>query len=128
MILICSGRRRKIIIHVPVKVKQQKHTHTLVKPVHVHHKPTVIKEEKVIKQEIHKPVHIHKEIIHKPAEVHHEHEPFEIKHVYKPEIKHEYKPEIKHEYKPVEVKHPVYKEEVSHEHLHHHYKVNIDWS
>lgn len=100
--LIHSARRRKIIIHVPVKVKQQKHTHTLVKPVHVHHKPTVIKEEKVIKTEIHRPVHHTKEI-HKPAEIHHE--------IYKPEIKEYHKPS------------PIYKEEISHEHLHHHYKV-----
>jgi hypothetical protein len=149
-IIIYSGRRRKIIIHIPVNVKQQKHTHTLVKPVHVHHKPTVIKEEKVIKQEIHKPVHITKEIhITKPVEVHHEkheYKPVEIKHEYEPEIKHEYKPveikhkyqpEIKHEYKPFEhefkpeikheFKHPVYREEISHEHLHHHYKVNQNY-
>ena len=84
-------------------MKQQKHTHTLVQPVHVHHKPTVIKEEKVIKQEIHKPIHYTKEIHHKPIEEHHEYvHPVEIK-----------------EYKP-----PVYKEEISHEHLHHHYKVH----
>jgi hypothetical protein len=93
---IHSGRHRKIIIHVPVKVKQQKHTHTLVKPVHVHHKPTVIKQEKVIKQEIHKPV-----VYHKPEEIH---KPVEVKHEYK----------------------PIYKEEVSHEHLHHHYKVKFN--
>lgn len=97
--MICSGRHRKIVIHVPVKVKQSKHTHTLLKPVHVHHQPTVIKEEKFIKQEIHKPVHhITKEYV-KPVEVHHE--------------------IIKPEYKP-----PIYKEEISHEHLHHHYKVH----
>jgi hypothetical protein len=74
-----------------VKVKQQKHVHTLIKPVHVHHKPTIIKEEvKPIIKEIHKhPVEIHKEI-HKEIE---------------------YK-------KPT----PIYKEEISHEHLHHHYK------
>lgn len=81
-------------------MKQQKHTHTLVKPLHVHHKPTIIKEEKIIKTEIHKPVHYTKEE-KKPAEVHHE------------EIK---LPETK-EYK------PIYEEEISHEHLHHHYKV-----
>lgn len=96
-----SARHRKIIIHVPVKTKQQKHTHTLLKPVHVHHKPTIIKEEKTVKQEIHKPTYHTKEIIHKPVEIHHE--------VIKvPEIK---------EHK------PIYKEEISHEHLHHHYKV-----
>lgn len=99
--LIRSGRRRKIIIHVPVKVKQQKHTHTLVKPVHVHHKPTVIKEEKIFKQEIHKPTYHTKEVFSKPVEYH----------------KEEIIPEIQ-AYK------PIYKEEVSHEHLHHHYKVH----
>lgn len=79
------------MIHVPVKVRKQQHTHTVVKPIHVHHKPTIIKEElKPIIKEIHKyPVEIHKEIIH---------EKFEVK------------------------KPPIYKEEISHEHLHHHYK------
>lgn len=90
---------------MPVKVKQQKHTHTLLKPIHVHHKPRVIKEEKVVEKEIHKPIHITKH--HEPIEIH---KPFEF---------HE---EVHH--KPFEVKkHPIYKEEVSHEHLHHHYKV-----
>lgn len=112
-----SGRRRKIIIHVPVKVKQQKHTHTLVKPLHVHHKQTVIKEEKVIKQEIHKPTYHTKEIIQQPIEIHHkevkEHKPIFHDH-------HEH-----HEIKPLEIKEhkPIFQEEISHEHLHHHYKV-----
>lgn len=82
-------------------MKQQKHVHTLVKPVHVHHKPTVIKEEKIIKQEIHNPVHHITKEIHKPIEIHEIHKPVEYK-----------------EHK------PIYKEEISHEHLHHHYKVH----
>lgn len=96
-----SGRHRKIIIHVPVKLKKEKHTHTLIKPLHVHHKQTIIKEEvKPIIKEIHKPIEIHKEIHHKPVEIHKEvHKEYEIK-----------KPK------------PIYKEEISHEHLHHHYK------
>lgn len=105
-----SGRRRKIIIHVPVKVKTQKHTHTLIKPLHVHHKQTIIKEEvKPIIREIHKPIEIHNEI-HKPVQIYKEiHKPVEIyKEIHK-EIKYE-KPK------------PIYKEEISHEHLHHHYK------
>jgi hypothetical protein len=65
-------RRRKIIIHIPVKVKAQKHTHTLVKSVHHHHKPTVIKEEKIIKQEIHK--------VPDKEEVEHEHFHHHYKH------------------------------------------------
>lgn len=97
-----SKRHRKIIIHVPVKLKKEKHTHTLIKPLHVHHKSTIIKEEvKPIIKEIHKPIEIHKEIHHKPIEIHKEihHPEYEIK-----------RPK------------PIYKEEISHEHLHHHYK------
>lgn len=30
--------------------------HTVLKEVHHHHKPSIIKEEKIIQQEIHKPV------------------------------------------------------------------------
>lgn len=72
--------------------------------MHVHHKPTIIKEEKTIKQEIHKPeIHITKEV-EKPVVIHH-HE----------EVVHHHKPEYKS---------PIYKEEISHEHLHHHYKVH----
>lgn len=96
---LISGRHRKIIIHVPVKFKKQKHVHTVVKPVHVHHKPSLIKEEKIIRHEVHKPIHIHKEEFYeKPAPV--------------------------IEYKKKEIR-PIYKEEISHEHLHHHYKVNF---
>ncbi|XP_052868358.1 uncharacterized protein LOC128274263 [Anopheles cruzii] len=75
-----AGKRRKIIIHVPVKVKQQKHVHTEVKTVHHHHKPTVIKEEKVVKQEIHKPVVIKEEVEHEHFHHHykHDHPTFEI--------------------------------------------------
>lgn len=111
-----SGRRRKIIIHVPVKVKQQKHTHTLVKPLHVHHKQTVIKEEKVIKQEIHKPTYHTKEIIQQPIEVHHE-----VVKEHKP-IFHDEHHEIAQPHEIKEHK-PIFQEEISHEHLHHHYKV-----
>ncbi|XP_055640680.1 uncharacterized protein LOC129778054 [Toxorhynchites rutilus septentrionalis] len=75
-----TGKRRKIIIHVPVKVKQQKHTHTELKTVHHHHKPTVIKEEKIIKKEIHKPVVIKEEVEHEHFHHHykHEHPTFEV--------------------------------------------------
>lgn len=83
-----------------MKLKKQKHVHTVVKPVHVHHKPSVIKEEKFYKHEVHKPIHVHKEDYH-----------YE-------------KPVV--EYKKKEVVKPIYKEEISHEHLHHHYKVG--WS
>lgn len=73
-------KRRKIIIHVPVKVKQQKHIHTQVKTVHHHHKPTVIKEEKIIKKEVHKPVVIKEEVEHEHFHHHykHDHPTFEI--------------------------------------------------
>lgn len=100
------SKHRHIKIHVPVKVKKQKHVHTVVKPVHVHHKPSVFKE--VHKHEIHKPVHVHKE------EYHYE----KPEHVHKEEYHYE-KPA------PVIVKKPIYKEEISHEHLHHHYKVSL---
>lgn len=116
-----SGRHRKIIIHVPVKLKKEKHTHTLIKPLHVHHKQTIIKEEvKPIIKEIHKPIEIHK-YHHKPVEIHKEyhHKPVEVHkeyhHKHVEEIHH--KPEIK-----IEKPKPIYKEEISHEHLHHHYK------
>lgn len=107
-----SKRHRKIIIHVPVKLKKEKHTHTLIKPVHVHHKSTIInKEVKPIIKEIHKPIEIHKEYHHKPVEIlkDYHHKPVEIHKEVHPEF--EYK-------KPK----PIYKEEISHEHLHHHYK------
>lgn len=90
-------------------MKQQKHTHTLVKPLHIHHKATIIKEEKIIKQEIHKPIHYTKEV-EKPSEVHHE----------------AIKAPEKKEYKPKEYK-PIFQEDISHEHLHHHYKVAGSW-
>lgn len=62
---------------MPLKKSHHKHTHTQVKNIHHHHKPIVIKEEKVIK-----------EIVKK--------EPVPIK----------------------------IKEEISHDHFHHHYKVS----
>lgn len=102
-------------------MKQKKHTHTLVKKEHVHHKPIVIKEERIIKQEIHKPV-IHKEIVHKPAEIK------EVHKTYYKEEEEERKPIYKGDYhksyyKVEEEEHkPIYKEEVEHEHFHHHYK------
>lgn len=64
-----EARKKKIIIHLPQPIKKQKHTHTLVKTVHHHHKPTVIKEEKIIKQE----VKIHKPVTKVREEVEHEH-------------------------------------------------------
>ncbi|XP_058453927.1 uncharacterized protein LOC131431954 [Malaya genurostris] len=75
-----AGKRRKIIIHVPVKVKQQKHIHTEVKTVHHHHKPTVVKEEKIIKKEVHKPIVIKEEIEHEHFHHHykHDHPTFDI--------------------------------------------------
>uniref|UniRef100_A0A182ISE5 Uncharacterized protein n=1 Tax=Anopheles atroparvus TaxID=41427 RepID=A0A182ISE5_ANOAO len=67
-------KRRKIIIHVPVKVNKQKHVHTEVKTVHHHHKPTVIKEEKIVKQEVHKPVVIKEEVEHEHFHHHYKHD------------------------------------------------------
>lgn len=58
-----AGRKKKIVIHLPIPVKKAKHVHTLVKTVHHHHKPTVIKEEKIIKHEVHKPI-IKEEVEH----------------------------------------------------------------
>ncbi|XP_055599584.1 uncharacterized protein LOC129748840 [Uranotaenia lowii] len=72
--ITAAGKRRKIIIHVPVKVKQTKHTHTEVKTVHHHHKPTVIKEEKIIKKEVHKPVVIKEEVEHEHFHHHYKHD------------------------------------------------------
>lgn len=61
---VCCSKRR-IVIHIPYKVpapKQHKSKHkvpkppppsihTVVREVHHHHKPSIIKEEKIIKQE-----------------------------------------------------------------------------
>jgi hypothetical protein len=75
-----------------VKVKKEKHVHTVVKPVHVHHSKTIIKEDKpTIIKEIHKPVEIHKEFHHKEVE-------YKKPPIYKEEISHEH---LHHHYKHV---------------------------
>nr|XP_017034575.1 uncharacterized protein LOC108083342 [Drosophila kikkawai] len=59
-------KKKKIVIHVPIHKKIEKHIHTVVKHVHHHHKPLVLKEEKKVIHEDHRPIQIHqtKEHIH----------------------------------------------------------------
>lgn len=73
-----SYRKKKIIIHIPVKQSHHKHTHTKVKSIHHHHKPLVIKEEKVIKHEIKKPVKIIEDVSHDHFHHHYKHDHPEI--------------------------------------------------
>ncbi|KAJ6642379.1 hypothetical protein Bhyg_07327 [Pseudolycoriella hygida] len=83
-------KKKKIIIHIPVKQTHHKHTHTQIKTIHHHHKPTIFKEEKIIKQEVHKPVHIKEEIEHEHYHHHYKHDhPEEHHHI--PELHHEHK-------------------------------------
>ncbi|CAH4038439.1 unnamed protein product [Pieris brassicae] len=35
---VAAGRTKKVVIHVPYKVKKVRHTHTVYKTVHHHHK------------------------------------------------------------------------------------------
>ncbi|XP_037931741.1 histidine-rich glycoprotein-like [Teleopsis dalmanni] len=65
-------KKKKIVIHVPIHKKIEKHVHTVYKHIHHHHKPVVIKEEKVVHQE-HHPI-VHEEHIHHHEEEH-EHYP-----------------------------------------------------
>ncbi|KAH8373809.1 hypothetical protein KR200_004191 [Drosophila serrata] len=52
-------KKKKIVIHVPIHKKIEKHIHTVVKHVHHHHKPLVLKEEKKVIHEDHRPIQIH---------------------------------------------------------------------
>lgn len=73
--------KKKIIIHIPVKQKHHKHTHTHLKSIHHHHKPTIIKEEKIIKQEIHHPaIKIKEEVEHEHFHHHYKHDHPEVEH------------------------------------------------
>lgn len=67
---------RKIIIRLPgLKTAPKKPTQPILKEVHHHHKPSIIKEEKIIKQEIHKfPHKFEKEIEHEHVHHHYKHE------------------------------------------------------
>ncbi|XP_020803373.1 uncharacterized protein LOC110180092 [Drosophila serrata] len=63
---LCAGNgcwripeKKKIVIHVPIHKKIEKHIHTVVKHVHHHHKPLVLKEEKKVIHEDHRPIQIH---------------------------------------------------------------------
>ncbi|KAH9637351.1 hypothetical protein HF086_006995 [Spodoptera exigua] len=38
LVVKIEGRNKKVVIHVPVKVKKIKHTHTVYKTIHHHHK------------------------------------------------------------------------------------------
>lgn len=100
-------KKKKIVIHVPVHKKIEKHVHTIIKHVHHHHKPIVLKEEKKIIHEEHRPIQIHqtKEHIH-----HHE------KHDHAHHDHHEH-----HEHhSPIE--HSLEQEEEEHIHHHHNYE------
>ncbi|XP_046867527.1 histidine-rich glycoprotein [Drosophila willistoni] len=92
-------KKKKIVIHVPVHKKIEKHIHTVIKHVHHHHtnNPIVLKEEKKIIHEEVRPIQIHqtKEHIH-----HHE--------------KHEHQHQHHHPIHEVEV-------EPEEEHIHHHH-------
>ncbi|XP_017851498.1 histidine-rich glycoprotein [Drosophila busckii] len=94
-------KKKKIVIHVPIHKKIEKHVHTVIKHVHHHHKPLVLKEEKKIIHEEHRPIQIHqtKEHIH-----HHE------KHDHEHHDHHEHHHPIEHA--------PIEQEE---EHIHHHH-------
>ncbi|RVE51037.1 hypothetical protein evm_004328 [Chilo suppressalis] len=37
LIVLVEGRTKKVVIHVPYKVKKIKHTHTVYKTIHHHH-------------------------------------------------------------------------------------------
>lgn len=68
-------KKKKITIHLPIKVKHEKHTHTIIKNFHHHHKPIIIKEEKIIKQEAPKePVKIIQEVEHEHYHHHYKHD------------------------------------------------------
>jgi len=67
-------RKKKIIIHIPVKQNSHKHVHTKVKSIHHHHKPLVIKEEKVIKHEYKsKPIKVIEDVSHDHFHHHYKH-------------------------------------------------------
>ncbi|XP_011209489.2 sex-determining region Y protein [Bactrocera dorsalis] len=87
-------KKKKVVIHVPVHKKIEEHTHTIIKHIHHHHKPIVIKEEKVIHEE-------HHPIIHK-EHISHEHQHHHTE---------------KHEHV-----HPIIEEEEEHIHHHHQYE------
>lgn len=63
MFCLFRHKKRRIVIHIPVKVHSKKRAppppqiQTVVKEVHHHHKPSIIKEQKFIKQEIHTKPH-----------------------------------------------------------------------
>lgn len=83
----CSHqKKKKIVIHVPVHKKIEKHVHTVIKHVHHHHKPIVLKEEKKIIHEEHRPIQIHqtKEHIHHHEKhenhAHHDHHEYHEHH------------------------------------------------
>ncbi|XP_033242906.1 histidine-rich glycoprotein isoform X2 [Drosophila miranda] len=99
-------KKKKIVIHVPIHKKIEKHIHTVVKHVHHHHKPLVLKEEKKVIHEDHRPIQIHqtKELVH-----HHE------KHDHHDHHDH-------HDYHEHQLQHPVSEvEEEEEEHIHHHH-------
>ncbi|KAH8324982.1 hypothetical protein KR074_007155, partial [Drosophila pseudoananassae] len=69
-------KKKKIVIHVPIHKKIEKHIHTVVKHVHHHHKPLVLKEEKKVIHEDHRPIQIHQtkeHIHHHEKHDHHDH-------------------------------------------------------
>lgn len=101
MIYLCACVRyskRRIVIHIPYKVQKQHKLkykvpkppppsiHTVVREVHHHHKPSIIKEEKIIKQEYLK-------VPQAPSSIQHIISPYEK---LKEEIEHEH---VHHHYK-----------------------------
>ncbi|XP_034489695.1 histidine-rich glycoprotein isoform X2 [Drosophila innubila] len=102
-------KKKKIVIHVPVHKKIEKHVHTVIKHVHHHHKPIVLKEEKKIIHEEHRPIQIHQT----KEQIHH-HENYHEKHDHHNHHDHHEHHEHHHPIEQV----PVEQEE---EHIHHHH-------
>ncbi|XP_034119687.1 histidine-rich glycoprotein [Drosophila sulfurigaster albostrigata] len=106
-------KKKKIVIHVPVHKKIEKHVHTVIKHVHHHHKPIVLKEEKKIIHEEHRPIQIHqtKEHIH-----HHE----KHEHAHHNHHNHDHHEHHEHHHPIAEQQLPIEHEEEE-EHIHHHH-------
>ncbi|KAH8420621.1 hypothetical protein KR009_012184 [Drosophila setifemur] len=110
-------KKKKIVIHVPIHKKIEKHIHTVVKHVHHHHKPLVLKEEKKVIHEDHRPIQIHQtkeHIHHHEKHEHHDHRDHHDHHDH-----HEHH----HPVPPPEVAaEPEFEEEEEHIHHHHNYE------
>lgn len=99
-ILSYLSSKRRIVIHIPYKVSAPKQhkpkhkvpkppppsIHTVVREVHHHHKPSIIKEEKIIKQEYLK-------VPQAPSSIHQIISPYQK---FKEEVEHEH---VHHHYK-----------------------------